>query len=663
MRKLVLGVFVALIAVAVSTALRAQSSSVFETITVLDSLYLEAPGNPDLAQNVPRLQVLLEGRTLVADFMEHFERTGGLTRWGYPTSEVLIEESGTLTQYYQRGVVDFHARPDLGADVYVLERRLAWDYFGGGLGGSEDQGVEPGTTNPNSGDLLGPWGHKVSNLSVDGTQIGFLDFYNQLGGVDSFGYPKTEARADTNEAGTLHIPEATPGFIRQYFQAAVMEYHPTDPGDPVKLRLLGDDLRNKQYPNDGWQAFSAFGPASSFAAGHVYVPEDVSGGAAPAPTPTPTPTPTPVAEIPTPRVMPASGLSGYGVQGEFRRDDDAPLAQLILNADLNWVKQQIPWQEVENQPGVYYWDATDRFVDTMNSRGLYVFLSVVKAPDFYKLPEMAGTGHGPPTDPTTFRTFMRELATRYRGRVQAYELWNEANLQREWPTLWQGNPYQEYLELIKQGYMGVKEGDPDAIVVLGAMTPAGDSPTAIDDRSYLQRLWAVNGGEVANYFEVLGVHPNGGPNAPNDTISNPAHSTATCGGGWSTHDSFFFNRYEQLYQDMLDAGITGKTIWLTEFGWATIDGPGGPAGPVSGYEYAGCNSEQDQADFIVQAFERVRANTLYVTHMFIWNLNFQQVVPNTDEKWAFGILRGDLSPRPAYTSLQAMDKPGADPPG
>ena len=43
--------------------------------------------------------------------------------------------------------------------------------------------------------------------------------------------------------------------------------------------------------------------------------------------------------------------------------------------------------------------------------------------------------------------------------------------------------------------------------------------------------------------------------------------------------------------------------------------------------------------------------------MIIWNLNFQQVVPNTDEKWAFGIMRSDLSPRPAYDAVKAMPKP------
>ena len=107
---------------------------------------------------------------------------------------------------------------------------------------------------------------------------------------------------------------------------------------------------------------------------------------------------------------------------------------------------------------------------------------------------------------------------------------------------------------------------------------------------------------------------------------------------------------------MAARGHGSKTVWFTEFGWATTDGPGAPAAPAAGYGYASCNTEANQSAFFTRAFEKVRAESPYVTHMIIWNLNFQQVVANTDEKWAFGILRSDLSPRPAYTGSKAMPK-------
>ena len=373
---------------------------------------------------------------------------------------------------------------------------------------------------------------------------------------------------------------------------------------------------------------------------------------------------------PPPMVI-AKSLVGYGMQGEFRRSNDQALADLVTGAGFGWVKQQVPWEEVEKfwdgceervpqaVQGGWDWEALDRFVNTMTANNLKILLSVVKAPACYKAAD-APVGHGPPTDPTKFQRFMRELARRYKGRVHAYELWNESNLQREWGTLGP-NAAGEFAELVKNGYIGAKEGDPNAYVGLGAPTPAGDNPPyAIDDRGYLQLLWSVNNGEIANYFEFLGVHPNGGPNAPDDTVANPSASNADCGGGWSTHDSFFFNRYEQLYADMIAAGpaFKDKVIWITEFGWASIDN-----NPAEGYGYAKCNTEQEQADYMVRAYQKVAQEALYVTHMFIWNLNFQEVVPKSDEKWAFGIVDNSLNPRPAYTAVKNMSKGGGVPAG
>ena len=178
-------------------------------------------------------------------------------------SEVLEETQGTLTQYYQRGVVDWKQNPD---GSYSLQRRLAWDYVGGGVGGSTDQGVEPGLTNPNPGTAYGPWGHVVSNYSVEGVLVGFKDFFDRLGGVSSFGFPKTDARYDDHPDAQLRSPGSDAHVIRQYFQAAVLEYHPGDPGSPVKIGLLGDTLR-VQYPDNAWQQLGAFQSAASLSEG------------------------------------------------------------------------------------------------------------------------------------------------------------------------------------------------------------------------------------------------------------------------------------------------------------------------------------------------------------------------------------------------------------
>ena len=94
---------------------------------------------------------------------------------------------------------------------------------------------------------------------MEGVSTGFADFFHRLGGVASFGYPKTDARRDNHPQAVLHDPaRPVDSRIRQYFQAAVLELHPESQVAPVKLRLLGDTLRNRKYPNKKWERYAAF---------------------------------------------------------------------------------------------------------------------------------------------------------------------------------------------------------------------------------------------------------------------------------------------------------------------------------------------------------------------------------------------------------------------
>src|SRR4029077_18599185 len=106
-----------------------------------------------------------------------------------------------------------------------------------------------------------------------------------------------------------------------------------------------------------------------------------------------------------------------------------------------------------------------------------------------------------PSDPTTYRTFMQAMASRYAGKVQAYEIWNEENLSREMGA---GNVAPaSYLPVLENGATGVRAGDPSALVLLGAPSPTGANipGQAIDDLTYLQQLYAINNGEVKAFYD------------------------------------------------------------------------------------------------------------------------------------------------------------------
>ncbi len=240
----------------------------FGSIVVTQNEYVQAPGNEDLKHNVSNLLVAVGDTSVAADFLRIYDDTGGIDRWGYPTSEVVFIEDGTLSQFFQRGVLDFH---NTGSG-YIVERRLAWDYVGGGAGGSVDQGFEAAPdSGPEGGVQVGAFGHYVANVDADGNATGFLDAFNAFGGVDGLGIPKTEARADTGDAGTLLEPGGTVGFTRQYFQAAVLQL---SEAGIVELTLLGDTLRDLLVP--GFADEAAFGAADAVSIGDELSPDVIS---------------------------------------------------------------------------------------------------------------------------------------------------------------------------------------------------------------------------------------------------------------------------------------------------------------------------------------------------------------------------------------------------
>jgi hypothetical protein len=317
--------------------------------------------------------------------------------------------------------------------------------------------------------------------------------------------------------------------------------------------------------------------------------------------------------------------------------------RLITQSGFNWVKHQVQWQDVETAPGQYGWSELDSIVGAASRGGLRVLLSVVHAPAFRRGPRSGLM----PADPAAFQQFMQVLSARYAGRVQGYELWNEENLDRETGT---GNVSPAtYLPLLEAGFRGTRAGDPKAQVLLGAPSPTGvNAPgVSMDDLTYLQQLYQVNGGEVKGYFDALGAHPSGFSNPPNCTPATPKCSLS---GGWNNHPSFFgMYRVGQYRDTMVHAGDANKPIWITEFGYCSS------AAPPPGYEYCAYLTPDQQAQFLVQAFQIARDQP-YIAGLVQWNLNFPSVVPPTDEKWGFGIVRADWTPRPAYTALTQLAK-------
>ena len=370
--------------------------------------------------------------------------------------------------------------------------------------------------------------------------------------------------------------------------------------------------------------------------------------------PSPSETPPPDTPVAPTAATPSPSSSGssfdYGIQVHFFHLDAGYVSQLVNNMHFNWIKHQIEWKEFEPSKGQYLWEPIDRIVEVAHGAGLNTLLSVVKAPDWAR----GGRSEedGPPVDYDDGGDFMAAMAQRYCGKVQAYEIWNEQNLRREWNT-GRALSAEEYVDLLHVAYDRIKAVCPSAIVVSGGPTPVGyTSPTAIDDFEYLRQMYQAG---LRDYCDAVGVHPSGFNNPP-DWRYPPPYSEAEDSTGFRGDRQFYFlNTIEGYHSIMSEFGDADRKLWATEFGWASIKNLS--ERPNEGYEYATDNTELEQAEYLVTALQIAR-NKGYMGVMFVWNLNFAPARGADDEQAAFGILREDWSERPAYQTLAAARTTG-----
>jgi hypothetical protein len=179
-----------------------------------------------------RLYFLESGHTLGGAFRRYWEMHGGVQKLGYPISEEVSEQNPLdgqvrTVQYFERAVLEHH--PEFGGttDEVMLAAVGLWvtkdRYF---------QQVTPFQSTPERA-YFPQTGHSVKEA--------FLRFWNQQGGLASFGYPISE-----------ELPEISPAdgkvYTVQYFERARFEWHPADAGTPseVQLGLIGKQALEMQ---------------------------------------------------------------------------------------------------------------------------------------------------------------------------------------------------------------------------------------------------------------------------------------------------------------------------------------------------------------------------------------------------------------------------------
>jgi hypothetical protein len=151
----------------------------------------------------------------------------------------------------------------------------------------------------------------------------------------------------------------------------------------------------------------------------------------------------------------------------------------------------------------------------------------------------------------------------------------------------------------------------------------------------------------------VGAHHNG-INFPPDRDWDEGYNdpTASFRGPFDNpHHSWSFKSTLQGYYNMMGGE---RKLCVTEFGWATSEGFGGTP---EGFGFADDNTLQEQADWIVQAFQLQRQwGITWIA--YLWNLNYANTSQDSlDPNVPYSLVDFNGVPRPAYDALEKMEKP------
>lgn len=145
------------------------------------------------------------------------------------------------------------------------------------------------------------------------------------------------------------------------------------------------------------------------------------------------------------------------------------------------------WSEIQRERGEFDWSTSDRLIDGAEQAGkpaLFVFGGTPSwaNPTGPKGPYPEGTP-APPVDLADWDAYVRAVVTRYRGRIEAYELWVMANDRRFY-----AGDVATLVEMTKRAADIIRPVDPDATLVCPGMG----------------QLWKTEGIDFLERFAALG---------------------------------------------------------------------------------------------------------------------------------------------------------------
>jgi hypothetical protein len=309
--------------------------------------------------------------------------------------------------------------------------------------------------------------------------------------------------------------------------------------------------------------------------------------------------------------------------------------ELLRDAGVGWIRQELPWEQIEpvargqtTDPkfGDSTWAKFDDVVDRANALGIKVVFRLDTSPR-WALAADAPDGLSPPLDQADYWDFVAEVTTRYRGRVAAYQIWNEPNLNSEWGR--RPPDAGAYARLLRGASERIRAIDPSARVVMAALAPTlTENADALNDLVYLQQLYDAG---VRGSFDVLAVQAYGLRGGPDDPRVDRSDVT--------------FSRPVLVRQIMERNGDSATPVWATELGW-NVNPPG------MAIQSYGRVTPSLQARYTVRAFERIHEQWPWLQVAYVWYWKRADDTNREQDWFWFRLADPDFTPQPVYYAIR-----------
>ena len=222
-------------------------------------------------------------------------------------------------------------------------------------------------------------------------------------------------------------------------------------------------------------------------------------------------------------------------------------------------------------------------------------------------------------DPSYWPEYAACAAGMAAAGADAIEVWNEANIDADWPAGQISGV--TYTGLLKQAYAAIKGANGGTLVISGAPSPTGAAAAfpgrVMNDNDFIAQM-ASSG--AANYMDCVGVHYNEGIVSPKQSSGDPRDN--------------YYSRYFPSMVDLYYGSFGGsRPLCFTELGYLTPEG----YPPLPAYfGWAGNTTVAEQAQWLADAAS-LAGNSGKVRLMIVWNVDFTQY--SSDPQAGYAIVR------------------------